>query len=208
MPAADHTAALPRAESPAPAVSHSNLGISLRYSAAEDNPTQSVFTITYSNHSTAPAEGVVIRSALDDAVSYVSGSATNGGKYDASSREVVWAIGTVDAGASGKTVSFRVQPIETGAVTYLLGRDGRRFDRRSPSPATRSKWARRPRRCSPSSPCPTASWPAATPPSSSMFMDPTFRTLSTVCKSSTCFRAASRGAIIPTNPPSAPNTPS
>lgn len=119
LAATDKSATLPQNNAAATvAAGRSNLAISLRYAPAEDNPSQAVFTITYSNRSSSPAEGVVIRSALDDVVSYVTGSATGGGRYDASARELVWNIGNVEAGASGKTVSFRVSPVETGAVTY------------------------------------------------------------------------------------------
>lgn len=114
----------PSAALPAPAPStvavagRSNLQGSLRYAAVPDNPAQSLFTITYSNRSNVPAQGVVIRTALDDVVSYVTGSATNGGRYDAATRELVWNIGTVEAGAIGRTVSFRVEPVDSKSTTF------------------------------------------------------------------------------------------
>jgi uncharacterized repeat protein (TIGR01451 family) len=95
-----------------------NLKVSLRYSQAADNPSHSVFTITFANQSSVPAQGVVVRSALDDVVSYVTGSATGGARYDSSSRELIWNIGNLEAGATGRTVSFRVEPIERTATTF------------------------------------------------------------------------------------------
>ncbi|HEX8833935.1 MAG TPA: S-layer homology domain-containing protein [Abditibacteriaceae bacterium] len=96
----------------------SNLAVSLRVSPVEDNPSQALFTITFGNRSTFAAQNVVIRSALDDVVSYVTGSATGGARYDSSARELVWNVGTLDAGANGQSVSFRVEPIERGTVTF------------------------------------------------------------------------------------------
>lgn len=112
------TASLPAAPSAAAVAGRANLAASLRYAAVPDNPAQSLFTITYSNRSNVPAQGVIIRSALDDVVSYVTGSATNGGHYDAASRELVWNVGTVEAGAIGRTVSFRVEPVEGKSATF------------------------------------------------------------------------------------------
>jgi uncharacterized repeat protein (TIGR01451 family) len=116
--AGSSSAALP---SPNPNISvagRPNIQASMRYAPVPDNPSQSLFTITYSNRSNVPAQGVIIRSALDDVVSYATGSATNGGRYDAAAREIVWNIGTVEAGAIGRTVSFRVQPVEGKSTTF------------------------------------------------------------------------------------------
>ena len=112
------TAALPPAPASAAVTGRSNLQASLRYASVPDNPSQSLFTITYTNRSNVPAQGVIVRSALDDVVSYVTGSATNSGRYDAASRELVWNIGTVEAGAVGRTVSFRVEPVEGKSATF------------------------------------------------------------------------------------------
>ena len=112
------SAALPAPTANVAVAGRSNLQGSLRYAAVPDNPAQSLFTITYSNRSNVPAQGVVIRTALDDVVSYVTGSATNGGRYDAATRELVWNIGTVEAGAMGRTVSFRVEPVDSKSTTF------------------------------------------------------------------------------------------
>ncbi|HEX8551236.1 MAG TPA: S-layer homology domain-containing protein [Abditibacteriaceae bacterium] len=118
MSSGQSSASLPANPPVASVAGRSNLQGSMRYAAVPDNLSQSLFTITYSNRSNVPAQGVVIRSALDDVVSYVTGSATNGGRYDATTRELVWNIGTVEAGAVGRTVSFRVQPVDSKATTF------------------------------------------------------------------------------------------
>lgn len=116
---ANPTAKLPRPDANGTTASNSNLAISLRGTPVEDNPAQTLFTITYSNRGTSPARDVVIRTALDDVVSYVKGSGTGNPTYDAASRELVWNIGALDAGtASGGTLSYRVEPIERGAATF------------------------------------------------------------------------------------------
>ena len=100
------------------APARSPLAISLNVTPALDNPTQAVFTVTYSNSSTDPAQGVIVRFTLDDAVSYVTDSASSGGTYDASQRQVVWNLGTVPAGVAAQKLVLRVEPIERNAVTY------------------------------------------------------------------------------------------
>jgi hypothetical protein len=97
----------------------SNLAVSLRVSPVEENPSQALFTITYANRGTTPVRGVVIRSAIDDVVSYVTGSGTSGARYDAAARELVWNIGTLEAGSPAQSVSFRVKPIESGPATFF-----------------------------------------------------------------------------------------
>ena len=74
---------------------------------------QTQFTIRYSNPGTGPAENAIVRYALDDRVSYVTDSASNGGVYDASRREVSWNLGAVNAGQSGK-LTLRIEPIDSG----------------------------------------------------------------------------------------------
>ncbi len=65
------------------------------------------YSISYDNaQNTEPVTGVTIVDALPAGVSYVS--STNGGVYDATTRTVIWDIGTLDAGASSATVSVTV----------------------------------------------------------------------------------------------------
>lgn len=77
------------------------------------------FDITYSNPGLTPAENVVVRFPLAEGVSYVPDSASNGGRYDAVQREVVWNLGTVAAGPGDNRLSLRVEPIERGPLSFL-----------------------------------------------------------------------------------------
>ncbi len=74
---------------------------------------QTQFTISYSNPGVGAANNAIVRYALDDRVSYVTDSASNGGVYDASRREVSWNLGAVNAGEAGK-VTLRIEPIDSG----------------------------------------------------------------------------------------------
>lgn len=74
---------------------------------------QAQFTINYSNPGVGAANNVIVRYALDDRVSYVTASTSDGGNYDAARREVVWNLGVVSSNASGQ-LTLRVEPIEGG----------------------------------------------------------------------------------------------
>ena len=76
---------------------------------------QAQFTINYANPGQSDAPGAIVRYALDERVSYVTGSASDGGTYDAARREVMWKLGPIPAGTTGK-LTLRVEPIE-GART-------------------------------------------------------------------------------------------
>jgi hypothetical protein len=95
------------------------LTASLNVAPAEDNPSQALFTITYGNAGGTQTSGVIIRYALDDLVSYVTNSATNGGTYDAAKRELSWNIGDMAANETGKSVSFRVAPLEPSVEKFF-----------------------------------------------------------------------------------------
>ena len=55
---------------------------------------------------------------LDDTVSYVTGSASNGGTYDPAERQVVWSLGTVPSRTARQKLTLRVEPIERNAATF------------------------------------------------------------------------------------------
>ena len=79
---------------------------------------QAQFAINYSNPGSEAAAKVVVRYALDEQVSYVTDSATQGGVYDAARREVRWDIGPLASGGTGRA-TLRVEPIEGGkALTF------------------------------------------------------------------------------------------
>ena len=92
--------------------SQSQLGVTLS-AAPVAGTAQAQFTINYSNPGVGAANNAIVRYALDDRVSYVTGSASNGGVYDASRREIMWPVGAVQPDGSGQ-VSLRVEPIEGG----------------------------------------------------------------------------------------------
>ena len=71
------------------------------------------FTVGFSNPGASAAAGAVVRFALDERVSYVTNSATNGGVYDAARREVIWDLGALAPGANGQA-TLRVEPVEGG----------------------------------------------------------------------------------------------
>ncbi len=98
--------------------SRSSLTVALRAIATPDNPGQATFTISYSNTGSSMAQAAVVRFALDERVSYVTGSASNGGQYDPSQRDVVWNIGDVPAGFTSGQLSLRVEPIERAAFAF------------------------------------------------------------------------------------------
>ncbi len=92
--------------------SQSQLGVTLAAGPVVGT-SQTQFTVRYSNPGTDAANNAIVRYALDDRVSYVTDSASNGGVYDASRREVSWNLGAVKAGESGK-VTLRIEPIDSG----------------------------------------------------------------------------------------------
>ncbi len=94
------------------APSQSQLGVTLA-AAPVSGTAQAQFTINYSNPSAGAANNAIVRYALDDRVSYVTGSASNGGVYDAARREVAWNLGALQPDASG-ALTLRVEPIEGG----------------------------------------------------------------------------------------------
>lgn len=96
----------------------SSLAVALRAVATPGNPSQATFTISYQNPGTAAARGALVRFRLDERVSYVTGSASNGGQYDPSRREVVWNVGDVPAGFTGGQLALRVEPIERSAFAF------------------------------------------------------------------------------------------
>lgn len=95
------------------------LTASLNVAPAEDNPSQALFTITYGNAGGTETSGVVLRYALDDMVSYVTNSATDNGSYDAAKRELSWSVGKMTANETGKSVSFRIAPLEPSVEKFF-----------------------------------------------------------------------------------------
>lgn len=100
------------------APSRSPLIIGLQVAPAQGAPSQAQFTITYGNPGVTTAQNVTVHFTLDDSVSYVSNSASNGGKYDAALREVTWNLGAVPAGLTGQRLTLRVEPVERQRVTF------------------------------------------------------------------------------------------
>lgn len=94
------------------APSQSQLGVTLA-AAPVSGTAQAQFTINYSNPSVSAANNAIVRYALDDRISYVTGSASNGGVYDAARREVVWNLGALSPDAVGQ-LTLRVEPVEGG----------------------------------------------------------------------------------------------
>ena len=94
------------------APSQSQLGVTLA-AAPVAGTAQAQFTINYSNPGVGAAGDAIVRYALDDRVSYITDSASDGGVYDASRREVRWNLGAVAPDASG-LLTLRVEPIEGG----------------------------------------------------------------------------------------------
>ena len=92
--------------------SQSQLGVTLAAGPVVGTA-QAQFTINYSNPGAGAATNAIVRYALDDRVSYITGSASEGGTYDAARREVSWSLGEVAPGATGQ-LTLRVEPIEGG----------------------------------------------------------------------------------------------
>lgn len=66
-----------------------------------------IYTLCYSNTGNGDATGVLLTDALPRYTSYVAGSATNGGTYDAAAGMLTWNLGTLAPDATG-CVSFAV----------------------------------------------------------------------------------------------------
>lgn len=83
------------------------------------------YTLTYKNDSSYTLNNLTITDSLPASVDYVSGSATGGGSYDLSNRELEWQIGSLQPGGQG-SVQFQVQvlggtKIENKAEIGFLG---------------------------------------------------------------------------------------
>ncbi|MBV9866299.1 MAG: S-layer homology domain-containing protein [Abitibacteriaceae bacterium] len=98
----------------------SSLFVSLGVNAAEDNPSQALFTVTFGNKGNDSTQNVKVHYALDDMVSYVPNSATGDAHYDAAARELVWNVGVLAPNSTNQKVSFRVQPIDKPATFYSV----------------------------------------------------------------------------------------
>lgn len=79
--------------------------------SADKNEIQSgdtlTYTLTYQNTTSASARNIVITNPIPQGVTYVAGSATNGGVYDAENNRITWTIPALSGNATG-AVSFRV----------------------------------------------------------------------------------------------------
>lgn len=64
-------------------------------------------TVDYANSSPSPASNMTVKVPLPDHTEYVPGSASNGGVYDAASRQIRWVIPALAGGAKGQ-VTFSV----------------------------------------------------------------------------------------------------
>ncbi|HUU69389.1 MAG TPA: DUF4962 domain-containing protein, partial [Planctomycetota bacterium] len=95
------------------------LTVSAAASPAAVKPGENItYTISYGNTGLAPASGVVISDTIPANASYVIGSASNGGQYNAIARKVTWSIGAVAAktAAPYPTVSFLVKVTGSGSI--------------------------------------------------------------------------------------------
>lgn len=100
------------------APSRSPLTLSLGVTPAPGNGTQALFTLTYGNPSLTPVQDAEIHFPLDEQVALVPNSASEGGRYDATKREVVWNLGLVPSGKVDQKLTFRVAPIEQRPTTF------------------------------------------------------------------------------------------
>lgn len=79
-----------------------------------DAPSVVTFTIEYENTTGVQLTGVRITDKIPNGTSYRTGSASPGAAFDG--KELVWDIGTLNAGAKG-TVTFQVVTRLTGRIT-------------------------------------------------------------------------------------------
>lgn len=94
------------------------LTVSLGVAPAPGQAGQALFTVTYGNPGLTPIPNAVVRFPLDEKVSLVTNSASDGGRYDATQREVVWNLGIVSAGLVDQKLTFRVAPIERTPIKF------------------------------------------------------------------------------------------
>jgi len=108
----------PQPEVPPIVPSSSGLLVQTRVVTAPDDPSQAQFFVSFSNRSSSPARGVVVRFPLDARVKLVPGSVTNGGTFDEARREIVWRVGDLDAHSAVQSAAFRVTPVGRGAFSF------------------------------------------------------------------------------------------
>ncbi len=109
---------LPAAAESAITPASTPLTLSLGVSPVPGNASQALYTITYGNPGPNPISNAIVRFPLDERVSLVTGSASNGGHYDATQREVVWNLGIVSAGLVDQKLTLRVAPIERATKKF------------------------------------------------------------------------------------------
>jgi len=73
------------------------------------------YTLAYGNSGTGAATTTTLSDVLPATLTYVAGSASGGGSYNASTRTISWAPGTVAAGANGQ-VTFQATIAATATV--------------------------------------------------------------------------------------------
>jgi len=105
-------------ETPPIVPSSSGLLVQTRVATVPDDPSQAQFFVSFSNRSTSPARGVVVRFPLDARVKLVPGSVTGGGTFDEARRELVWRVGDLDAHSPTRSAGFRVVPVGRGAFSF------------------------------------------------------------------------------------------
>lgn len=93
--------------SSAPVTTTPNISLSLSVDRAEAAPGDILtYTVTYRNTGDGTATSVSITNPVPQNMTYVSGSASSGGTYDAASRLVRWTIPSIAPGATG-SLSFK-----------------------------------------------------------------------------------------------------
>jgi hypothetical protein len=91
--------------------------VSVRVQTAEENPSQALVTISYTNVGSEPQD-VTLRYELDEWVSYVTNSASGSPRYDNNgTRQLSWPLNGVSQGTT-RSVSFRVEALDKTAQTF------------------------------------------------------------------------------------------
>jgi len=84
-----------------------------------------IYTLIYSNTGNQDATGTVIEDVLPSSLELVAESISDGGTYDAGTRQIVWRIDSLAAGAKTDTVTFKAkvtQEIVDGTLIVNLAR--------------------------------------------------------------------------------------
>jgi len=79
-----------------------------------------IYYLTYNNTGASPFTKVMLTDPLPSYLTYVAGSASGGGSYNAGTRTLAWSLGTLNSGLNAQTVTFRAVVNTTTPVGSVI----------------------------------------------------------------------------------------